>query len=139
MINIVEAVLHPHFDRIRLINDFAALKFENPIDFDQFTKPIELPGKFDKLADGTECKVGGWGKMEDETKPRELRAVTVYIVNPETCQQNYNTTRVKFRIASSMLCAGVEEGQKDACSGDSVSLLTIFLLSSSQKFEFLSM
>lgn len=130
MINIVEAVLHPHFDRIRLINDFALLRLATPIDYDQFISPIELPGEFDKLADGTECKVSGWGKMEDETNTRELRAVTVYVVNSETCQQNYNTTRVKFQIASSMMCAGVEEGQKDACSGDSVSLCTILLLSS---------
>lgn len=113
---------HPNFDKIKLINDFVVLKWEDPLEFDEFVKPIELPGEFDKLPDGTKCKVSGWGMMENDEKPKDLRSATVSIVNQTTCQKNYNTTRVKFGIKKSMCCAGVADGQRDACSGDSVSL-----------------
>lgn len=58
---------------------------------------------------------------ENGTKPEKLRAVAVKVVNQETCQANYNTQKVKFKVTSQMLCAGWSDGIKDACSGDSVS------------------
>lgn len=125
IIAIKEIIVHPNFDKIKLVNDFALLKFQEPIEFSKSVQPAKLPEEFDELPDGTECIVSGWGKMEKQEKPRDLRSVTVYVVNSETCQNNYNTTHVKFRIASSMLCAGVPEGLKDSCSGDSVSLLSV--------------
>lgn len=128
MINVTEVIPHPDFDKIKLINDFVILKWKDPLEYDEFVKPIELPGKLEKLPDGTKCKVSGWGMMEDDERPKDLRAVTVNIVNQESCQKSYNTTRVKFRITKSMCCAGVAEGQKDACSGDSVSLRLTLLI-----------
>lgn len=122
VINITEIVSHPNFDRVRLTYDFTLLKFGERIKFNDFVQPIRLPEEGDNLPDGTECLVSGWGKMENEVKPSQLRSVAVYTVNTKTCQNNYNTSHVRFRIVDSMLCAGVPEGQKDACSGDSVIL-----------------
>lgn len=120
MIKVNELISHPNFDEAKLSYDFALLKFDEPIHFDDLIQPIELPDESENLPEGTKCVVSGWGMMEDSVKPNELRSVTVYTVNSETCQKNYNTSRVKFRITDSMICAGVPEGQKDACSGDSV-------------------
>jgi secreted trypsin-like serine protease len=58
---------------------------------------------------------------ENDTRPDKLRAVSVKIVNYETCEKNYVTDRVKFKVTKQMICAGWAEGVKDACSGDSVS------------------
>jgi trypsin len=123
IVEVTELIPHPRFDKIKLTFDFAILKFIDPIIFDEVRQPIELPEDFENIPDGTKCKVSGWGKMENEVKPPELRSVDVFKVNIQTCQNNYNTSRVKFRITNSMMCAGVPEGQKDACSGDSVRAL----------------
>jgi Trypsin len=119
LINVTEVVTHPNFDKPKLNYDFALLKFP-PISFTDRIQPIMLTDEQD-IPDGTECGVTGWGMMEQGEKTRELLRVAVFTVNSKTCQENYNTTRVKFRITDAMLCAGVENGAKDACSGDSVS------------------
>ena len=104
---------------MKLTHDFAILKF-SPIKFDKLVQPIVLTEATENLPDGTECKVSGWGKMETNESPTRMRFVPVYMVNQQTCQNNYNTSRVKFRIVDSMMCAGVPEGHADSCSGDSV-------------------
>lgn len=121
MIAIEEIIPHPRFDSAKLIFDFAIVKLKTLIKFGKNAQPIELPEDNETLPVGTQCKVCGWGKMENDVKPRQLRCVLVNLVNRDKCQENYNTTLVKFRIHESMLCASVPEGQKDACSGDSVS------------------
>lgn len=120
LINVTELIVHEKFDKTKLNNDIALLRFD-PIEFNAAVQPVELIGANDVLPDGAECLVSGWGLMEGNKKPRDLHAVNVDIVNQETCKNNYNSTLVVFRIVDSMLCAAVHEGKKDACSGDSVS------------------
>lgn len=121
ILEVTEAIVHPNYDPAKLNFDFALLKFR-PITFNQLqvARPIKITNEA-SIPEGTECKVSGWGRMENDVKTDELMTVNVYMVSSQTCQQNYNTTRVKFRITDKMLCAGVPEGRKDACSGDSVS------------------
>jgi hypothetical protein len=145
IIEIADVIVHPRFDSIKYTNDFALLIFKEPLEFDENIQPIQLPFDFEKILPGTKCLVSGWGKMENDERPQELRSVEVSVVDAVgfvqirensfmiflfdfkiTCARNYNTDRVKFRITSSMLCAGVPEGQKDACSGDSVGLFLGF-------------
>jgi hypothetical protein len=52
---------------VRLFNDVAILKPFNEISFDDANvKKIRLPKEFDIIEDGTNCRVSGWGKGEDE-------------------------------------------------------------------------
>lgn len=120
VVNVTQLIAHENFDKTKLHNDIALLKFD-PIEFSAAVQPVELIGANDVLPDGGECLVSGWGLMEGAKKPRDLHAVNVDIVNQETCKNNYNSTLVAFKIVDSMLCAAVHEGSKDACSGDSVS------------------
>lgn len=48
--------------------------------------------------------------------PDHLKKVAVPIINDENCQTMYGP---QYQIASSMICAGLEEGGKDSCQGDS--------------------
>lgn len=104
---------HPLFDRVKLVNDISLLEFEELLQYSELIQPVNLPDEDDEFEDGTECTVSGWGKIDNDEKPRELRSVSVYIINQETCQKNYNSTDVKFRITSVMLCAGFPDGGHD--------------------------
>ena len=50
-----------------------------------------------------------------------LRAVEVEIIGREACQKFYSSKK----ITSRMVCAGVPEGGKDSCQGDSGGALVI--------------
>lgn len=115
-------IQHELFHPVRLNYDFAILKPSEDITIkDSKVKRIRLHETGENFPDGTSCKVSGWGKAENDTRPEKLRAVEVKLVNQKTCEKNYNTDKVKFRISPQMICAGWEEGVMDACSGDSVS------------------
>lgn len=113
IIKVIKIYNHPSFDRVKLVNDFALLEFEKPLELSDLIQPVKLPDEGDNFDDGTECTVSGWGKMDNDEKPTELRSVTVYIINQDICQKNYNTTEVKFRLTSVMLCAGFPDGGRD--------------------------
>lgn len=85
IIEIADIIVHPKFDKIKLINDFALMVFMEPLTFDDNVQPIELPNDYETIPDGTKCKVSGWGKMENDVRPQELRAVDVYTVNFVRC------------------------------------------------------
>ena len=59
--------------------------------------------------------VTGWGVTSSGgTAPFILHEVTVPIVSNQTCRESY-----KDVFTENMICAGYEEGGKDACQGDS--------------------
>ena len=60
--------------------------------------------------------VSGWGaEKEGDVLSTKLRYVAVPIVDHEECETNY---RERGSITSNMICAGLKEGGKDACTGD---------------------
>lgn len=120
MIQVDELITHSKFDLAKLSYDFAIMKLKEKIKFTENCHPIRLPNENQKISDGLECFVSGWGLNNKSEKPTELQSVKVFTINSTTCQKNYNTSRVMFRITESMLCAGTAEEGKDACSGDSV-------------------
>ena len=139
VIPVKQAINHPEYDQKTLLNDVAVLKLSESFEFNDVIQPIAL--NCDEVSDDTECIVSGWGRTESGKSSETLRSVTLHTINKETCQINYNDKRVKYRLPSSSLCAGVSQvdlkGQnqtKDSCSGDSVSLRPIIDLFSSLNF-----
>lgn len=118
----VSAVIkHPSFNSANLYaNDIALLLLKEPIDFDEFLRPVCLPSDDYQLKPGVNCTVIGWGKPkhdEDEDYLSVIHEVKVPIVEHNVCSHWYSEQDVP--IATSMLCAGYAEGKKDACQGDS--------------------
>lgn len=76
-------------------------------------KKIPEPGK--DIPAGTKCEVRGWGVTSPEhKKPSDiLREVEVTVVDRKLCSCYYNN---KPKITDDMLCAGNEQGHKDACT-----------------------
>ncbi|KAI1283699.1 Transmembrane protease serine 2 [Halotydeus destructor] len=114
-------IKHPAFNAVNSYgNDIALLKLDQPVDFDEFLRPVCLPKDGLKLSPGTRCTVVGWGKSihaEDADYLNVAHEVEVPLVHHSVCSRWYSLQDVP--IGDTMLCAGYPEGRKDACQGDS--------------------
>ncbi|XP_001600824.4 uncharacterized protein LOC100116291 isoform X3 [Nasonia vitripennis] len=109
-------ILHPDYVDISFVNDIALLRLEKPLTFSDYVRPVCLPTSEPKI--GTTCTVTGWGQLFEIGRlfPDTLQEVELPIIPMEECRKE--TFFISFNT-SGMLCAGVQEGGKDACLGDS--------------------
>ncbi|XP_063614401.1 trypsin-1-like [Penaeus indicus] len=113
-------VIHPDFREIDYYNDIALLRVQGKFVFNEFVQPVKMPNG--KEASGT-CVVSGWGATEENGDTINLlKKVSVPVWTDSNCRQIYGSEKV----LDSMVCAGFEEGGKDACHGDSGSPLMCY-------------
>ncbi|KAG9510492.1 Serine proteinase stubble, partial [Fragariocoptes setiger] len=117
--------LHPQFrfsashpDRY----DIAILKLDKPVKYTDNVLPVCLPSlnyKFENMI-GT---VTGFGKTDPSLSNRYgtrlLQKVDVPIIDNAQCERWHRTRGIDLKIFPEMMCAGYEDGLKDACVGDS--------------------
>lgn len=115
VIGIDSVVNHPDYEGTTLDNDICIIILSSPLVFGDSVATIALPSADLVLADGVATTVTGWGALiENGTSPLQLQAVTVPIVNRETCNELYSVAN--YTVFDSMICAGfVGEGGRDAC------------------------
>jgi len=78
--------------------------------------PVCLPHPDVCFSSGMTCVVTGWGLTEERGKLADtLQVVGVKLMERSQCIQYAGYSE----IAETMLCAGFEKGEHDACSGDS--------------------
>ncbi|CAH2062169.1 unnamed protein product, partial [Iphiclides podalirius] len=114
--------IHSDFDRKSLRNDLALLRLKEPFDLADHINVICLPGQGEKFDGSKNCVANGWGKNKFGLKGRYaviLKRVEVDMVEHGRCHELLKATRLgrHFRLHSSFVCAGGEEG-KDTCQGD---------------------
>ncbi len=108
-------LLHPDFDYQRINADIALLELSAPTHYP--VMPFEGNPEV-----GESVTAVGWGLTEVDPKTgepagdpsSELQEVNVPVVSNEQCNTAYFGG-----ITNLMLCAGLEKGGKDSCSGDS--------------------
>ncbi len=104
---------HPDFREVGKGDDVAVLTLSAPVQ--QPTVPLVDAGDTASYATGTEATVLGWGRTAEGEKPSPvLRQVGVPIVSNADCARAVPNFR-----PDGMVCAGLPEGGKDACEGDS--------------------
>jgi len=109
---VAEIVIHPNYIPLRYNRDVALWRLDEPI-YDIPLLPLDVDG--DHEANGTMLTVIGWGATREGGSGSDvLLEVDVPVVDQATCNDNYNGGITEF-----MICAGYEEGGKDACQGDS--------------------
>lgn len=102
-------------------NDIALLQLERDIVYDQGARPVALLTD-EQLNLVGEAMVTGWGNISTTTVnyPETLQQASVPIVSNAQCEQWYDESSGDSDwITENMLCAGREQGGRDACSGDS--------------------
>ncbi|RKE21532.1 trypsin-like serine protease [Streptomyces sp. TLI_171] len=99
--------------------DVAVLTLAEP----QNDRPaLELvnPGETEPYAPGTPATVFGWGDTRGNgSYANTLRRVTLPIISDAACGHAYPGGPDSAYDARSMVCAGEQQGGRDACQGDS--------------------
>lgn len=110
-IDLREVIVHPNFKSLEIDWDYALLRLEVPLDFDESRSAITLPEQDEAIADGTECLVTGWGHTKNMSESNvHLRKTIVPIVNHSECVGAYQRA---YHVTDRMLCAGLADGGKD--------------------------
>ncbi|CAL1279555.1 unnamed protein product [Larinioides sclopetarius] len=123
--SVIEKKIHPDFqyqsahpDRY----DVALLKLDRAARFHDTVIPICLPRK-DWDFQGWRGVITGWGKTDaglgNRFGTRLLQKVDVPIISNSQCEDWHQEKGIDITISKEMMCAGYEEGKKDACVGDS--------------------
>lgn len=98
-----------YFDIKSVDFDYALLKLESPLKFDDTIQPIALPEMGEDVPENTSCFVSGWGKIRSKVADTRLFGVELQISNQMECNKAY-----AFRggITPRMICAATPNGGK---------------------------
>ena len=124
-IPVSQLFIHPNFERSTNDSDIALLRLAQPATLNDMVSlvPLVQPVETASLvAPDTFSIVTGWGtrSAEGADYPDGLHQVTVPVVSNYVCEAAYQALGWPAgAITDNMLCAGYQEGGKDACSGDS--------------------
>jgi len=116
-IKVDKVVPNENYSPWELTNDICLLYLAEAAEFNDAVGAIGLPESMQEYDEGTDCTVIGWGTTEQGSLSQILQKVVVPVVSDETCNADYNPEGME--VADSMICAGLDEGGKDSCQGDS--------------------
>uniref|UniRef100_A0A6J0V3S0 Gilatoxin-like n=1 Tax=Pogona vitticeps TaxID=103695 RepID=A0A6J0V3S0_9SAUR len=96
-------------------DDIMLIQLNSSVVYNDYIRPIALPTEPAPV--GTTCKVMGWGSITtpEETYPHVPYCVDIEILNDAVCEAAYPW----WEGSCHTFCAGVLEGGKDSCRGDS--------------------
>uniref|UniRef100_A0A182PDL4 Scavenger receptor class A n=1 Tax=Anopheles epiroticus TaxID=199890 RepID=A0A182PDL4_9DIPT len=123
-VKVKTVIPHPMYNlHIPHDNDIALFQLATRVAFHEHLLPVCLPPPhIRELPTGINCTVVGWGKREERNSTPNgasyeptLNEVNVPIVSRDLCIDWLET----FNVTEGMICAGYQEGGRDACQGDS--------------------
>ncbi|ENN82062.1 hypothetical protein YQE_01560, partial [Dendroctonus ponderosae] len=101
--------------------DISLLYLEKDLTLSTTVQPIRMLEIDENYPAATVVTVIGWGLQHEYGLflAEILQEVAVPLVSNEDCLTLYNTVGFSSWVTDRMICAGHEEGEKDACAGDS--------------------
>ncbi|XP_055838135.1 phenoloxidase-activating factor 2-like [Episyrphus balteatus] len=116
---VVEMIVHEHYNKDSLYNNIALLILESPFEEAPNVNTVCLPPA-NMNFDMSRCFATGWGKDQFQNGKYQnmLKKIDLPVVPNAKCQENLRKFLGKFfELHSSFMCAGGERG-KDTCKGD---------------------
>ncbi|XP_065341592.1 trypsin-1-like [Cloeon dipterum] len=115
-INAAEFKVHEGYNPFNnYIDDIALIRLATPLTFDENIQPVSLPEQLQESDGGTSATVIGWGYPYTGGDVMQfLQEVDIFVVSDVDCQAIHDNPPHESNI-----CAGVPEGGKGQCSGDS--------------------
>ena len=122
-------IIHPQFRTHAGDHDIALLELAHDT-----RSPVMRLFSLDPLPQ-TSVTTVGWGSLNRDGKghyPDHLYQVSIPVVARDKCQQ---ASLYKKRISKNMLCAGLKQGGKDSCTGDSGGPLMLRQISDGKYYQ----
>ena len=123
IIHVQQITLHPLYHSKKTEHDIALLQLQEEVEWNDRIQPACLPNPDKDSFSGHLATVAGWGwtneKKNGGQRPDVLQKVDVPILANDECQRWYNEEKQTRLIVDGSMCAGFEEGGKDACDADS--------------------
>jgi secreted trypsin-like serine protease len=117
-IRVRDTWVNPDYDGASNAGDFAVLSLTEALPQDSVVGMAA--GGDPAYRPGTSALVYGWGDLTGGGDyALSLRAAPVQVLSDALCEGAYPGSADGTYLAESMLCAGEEEGGRDACQGDS--------------------
>lgn len=116
IVKVKKIVVHQGYDGDNnFIHDIAVLQLEEPIEFNKNVHPVQIPEYLELTEGGVGAMVVGWGYNDTAGMLQNwLQKVELETVTDSECRKLHFE-----RIHSTNICAGVVEGGKGQCTGDS--------------------
>ncbi|CAG9860519.1 unnamed protein product [Phyllotreta striolata] len=117
---VVHWIVHKNWNTDTVQNDIALIKTKKKAKFNDYVKPICLPGResfFRSYKAEGGVSLAGWGETNNSTysiMPKVLQYVNLDVMNLRECQNTY----IDYNITKAQICVGAGEGH-DTCEGDS--------------------
>ncbi|EFA01277.2 serine protease P40 [Tribolium castaneum] len=106
------------------INDIAVVEVTKPIVFGAYVQPTNLPIAFNATPENSPALLAGWGlPYSGGTVMKHLQKVNIFVYSDDDCERIHKETGPTNRKYH--VCAGVPEGGKGQCNGDSGGPLTV--------------
>ncbi|XP_065559549.1 trypsin-1-like [Artemia franciscana] len=122
-LSVSSIVRHKGFIYPKPKDDIALLQISSDINWSKNVKPACVARGSTSPPTGSVAMIAGWGwthESKAEGSPAStLLKLVLPIVERAQCQEWFRENKKKLKIPESSMCAGVEEGGKDACQGDS--------------------
>ncbi|XP_072264366.1 mannan-binding lectin serine protease 1-like [Pyxicephalus adspersus] len=107
--------LHPNYNSSTFQNDIALVELSQQAFLNNYVMPVCIPEV--EIQPEDFVVVSGWGKQFLQKQPEALMEIEIPVVPHELCKVGY--AKMGRLLTDDMICAGLREGGKDACSGDS--------------------
>ncbi|XP_069964647.1 uncharacterized protein Corin isoform X2 [Bactrocera oleae] len=119
-VKVKTVIPHPHYNTvITHDNDIALFQLATRVAFHEHLLPVCLPPPGIKLKPDQMCTVIGWGKRDNKDPKSTYEPIVNEVQVPIIGRQQCDVWLDNLTVSDGMICAGYEEGGKDACQGDS--------------------
>ncbi|XP_055917784.1 uncharacterized protein LOC129950036 isoform X2 [Eupeodes corollae] len=120
-VKVKTVIPHPLYNtQIAHDNDIALFQLSSRVSFHEHLLPVCLPPpELKQIKPGELCTVIGWGKREDKNPKATYEPIVNEVQVPVIRRQQCDEWLDNLTVSDGMICAGFEEGGKDACQGDS--------------------
>ncbi|XP_017069086.1 trypsin eta [Drosophila eugracilis] len=116
VVRVAKFIIHEQYNASNTDNDIALVIVDPPLPLATYTTMEAIQIASAEPAVGVQATVSGWGYTKEEgLSSYQLQQVTVPVVDSAKCQEAYYWRP----ISDGMLCAGLQDGGRDACQGDS--------------------
>uniref|UniRef100_A0A146LZB0 Clotting factor B n=4 Tax=Lygus hesperus TaxID=30085 RepID=A0A146LZB0_LYGHE len=115
--------MHPDYVCDRYTNDIAMLELRDELSWSDAVRPACFPTQVEDSFSDNDAVAAGWGWTNEATgrggRASVLQKVNLNVLSNDQCTTWYRSQGKKVTIQNTQMCAGFEDGGRDACWADS--------------------